>query len=253
MKPENEINAKISRNLRSRLSIALKNNSKRGSAVKDLGCTIDEFKKYLESHFYDSDDGIPMRWDNYGKNGWELDHITPLSSFDLSDPDQFKKACNYKNITPAWRCHNRAKSSMPIGRRPKKIPLIILTGQSGSGKSWVVNRLRDAFQTLEYDRVPKEQHYHYLVEMSHSNSKPIIYDPLRKPMSIYRRYSNLFDTKLIVIVEEPDVVKQRIIGRGGSSISNVDLFYSKFKKLAAKAHFHGTSNEVLSYIKSLHM
>lgn len=252
LKPANEINAKISRNLRSRLSIALKTNQKTGSAVKDLGCSVDELKKYLESQFYESDDGIPMSWNNYGRGGWELDHIKPLSSFDLSNPDQLKLACHYSNLAPAWVSHNRAKSNAPIGRKPRKLPLIILTGQSGSGKSWVCSNLKDIFQILEYDRVPKEQHYHYLVEMSHNSKKPILYDPLRKPLSMYRRYRHLFDAKLIVIVEEPDIVKNRILGRGGKSIDKVETFNIKFKKLAAKSHFSGTSAEVLNYLRSLY-
>lgn len=248
VKPANEVNARIASNLRSRLSIALKNTQKKGSAVRDLGCSVDEFKKYLESSFYESDDGIPMSWGNYGRNGWELDHIVPLSSFDLSDQEQLIKACHYTNLAPAWRNHNRAKSDSPLGRKPRRIPLIILTGQSGVGKSWITNQLSGVCQILEYDKVPKEQHYHYLVEMSHRSKMPIIYDPLRKPMSMYRRYRHLFDTQLLVINEEPDVVKSRILGRGGKSIHNVDHFYDKFKRLATKAHLSGKSNLVLDYI-----
>lgn len=252
LKPANEINAKISRNLRSRLSIALKTNQKTGSAVRDLGCSVDELKKHLESQFYESDEGVPMSWNNYGRGGWELDHIKPLSLFDLSNPEQLKLACHYSNLAPAWVSHNRAKSNAPIGRKPRKLPLIILTGQSGSGKSWVCSNLKDTFQILEYDRVPKEQHYHYLVEMSHNSKRPILYDPLRKPLSMYRRYRHLFDAKLIVIVEEPDTVKNRILGRGGKSIDKVEIFNTKFKKLAAKSHFSGTSTEVLNYLRSLY-
>ena len=40
---------KLAACLRKRLNRALKRNSKRGSAVKDLGCSIEDFKKYIES------------------------------------------------------------------------------------------------------------------------------------------------------------------------------------------------------------
>ena len=246
----NKISSKIAKNLRSRLSIALNNNSKRGSAVGDLGCSIEFLKEYLESRFYNSEDGIPMSWSNYGKNGWELDHIKPLSTFDLTNLEQFKEACNYTNLSPSWRADNRAKSDLPVGRLPKRVPLFIITGQSGVGKSWVTSKLKDMYQIISYDSIPKEQHYHYMVEMSHNDIKPIIYDPLRKALGMYRRYRGLFDTKLIVIIEEPEVVKNRIRSRGGKALENVDKFYKKFKNLATKAHFSGTSVEVLAYMQT---
>lgn len=43
---------KLRKILRARLRLALKNNQKTGSAVKDLGCTVKELKNYLETKFY---------------------------------------------------------------------------------------------------------------------------------------------------------------------------------------------------------
>lgn len=60
MKRLTDINFKIKENLRTRLNMALKNNSKIGSAVKDLGCTIQELKMYLENKFK-----LKMTWDNH--------------------------------------------------------------------------------------------------------------------------------------------------------------------------------------------
>jgi hypothetical protein len=81
-------------NLRNRLRAAIKNNQKKGSAVKDLGCTIDFLKKYLEKKFY-----AGMTWNNYG-TVWEIDHIKALWKFDLEDRKQFLKACHYTNLQP---------------------------------------------------------------------------------------------------------------------------------------------------------
>ena len=47
----NDLNFKIAKNLRSRLSHAVRENRKSGSAIRDLGCTIDFLKQHLESHF----------------------------------------------------------------------------------------------------------------------------------------------------------------------------------------------------------
>ena len=90
--------------LRRRFLLAVKNNQKSGSAVKDLGCSISEFKKYIESKFSPG-----MSWENRGASGWHFDHIKPLCSFDLSDRDQMKVACHYTNIQPMWAIDNLKK------------------------------------------------------------------------------------------------------------------------------------------------
>jgi len=105
-KNKNNIQYKLSCRLRERLRDALNVKHKVGSAVKDLGCTIDELKIYLESKFQSG-----MNWDNYGLYGWHIDHIKPLSSFDLSDRKQFLEACHYTNLQPLWAKDNLAKGS----------------------------------------------------------------------------------------------------------------------------------------------
>jgi hypothetical protein len=55
-----------------------------------------------------------MTWDNYGMYGWHIDHINPLSSFDLSDRNQFLEACHYTNLQPLWAQDNLIKSNKLI-------------------------------------------------------------------------------------------------------------------------------------------
>ena len=107
-----DINFKIACNLRSRLSDALKNNQKSGSAIRDLGCTIEEFKKWKSIDFPRLSVGSKqyMCWNNYGKL-WHIDHIIPLSLFDLTDPVQFKKAVHYSNLQPMWASENLSKGN----------------------------------------------------------------------------------------------------------------------------------------------
>jgi hypothetical protein len=97
---------KMSRRLRKRLWDALNSQGakKNSSAIKDLGCTIGEFKNYLESKFTPG-----MSWDNYGRGGWVLDHIRPLSSFNLSLPEQQMEASRYTNLQPLWEEDNLKK------------------------------------------------------------------------------------------------------------------------------------------------
>ena len=99
-----DVNFKLSKRLRNRLYMALKIGSKSGSAVRDLGCSISQFRLYIENQF---DPG--MLWDNYGE--WHLDHVLPLSSFDLTDRQQFLEACNWLNYQPLWAEDNILKGA----------------------------------------------------------------------------------------------------------------------------------------------
>jgi len=80
---------------------------KYGSAVKDLGCSIEDFCKHIERLWKKG-----MTWENYGNknNQWSLDHIFPLASFDLTNKDQFIKANHYTNLQPLWHIENLKKN-----------------------------------------------------------------------------------------------------------------------------------------------
>lgn len=109
---KDNIKVKLRTNLRNRLYRALKGNCKKGSAVRDLGCSIADLKKWLEQQFYPHPKtGEMMTWDNYGYYGWHIDHIIPLSSFDLTDVVQIKKACHWFNLQPLWAEENLTKSN----------------------------------------------------------------------------------------------------------------------------------------------
>jgi len=108
-KLKTDIHFKLAHYLRSRIRLAIKNNQKSGSAVKDLGCSIPEFKTYLESKWKEG-----MNWDNYGFYGWHIDHIIPLDSFNLQNRKEFLKACHYTNLQPLWAGENLMKSNKTL-------------------------------------------------------------------------------------------------------------------------------------------
>jgi len=68
-------------NLSSRITKLLKSN-KTTSTNQLVGCTIKDFKLWIE-HQFDSN----MSWGNYG-DYWQIDHVIPCNSFDLTDPDE---------------------------------------------------------------------------------------------------------------------------------------------------------------------
>ena len=49
-----------------------------------------------------------MSWDNYGNNGWHIDHIIPLS---LVNKYSIEKLTHYTNLQPLWVIDNRRKSN----------------------------------------------------------------------------------------------------------------------------------------------
>jgi len=101
---------RLASSLRKRLGEALKSQlaGKRKSAVRDLGCSMKFFVKYMESKFLPG-----MSWDNYGKgkNKWNIDHIIPISSFNLVDPIEQAKAVHYTNLQPLWEIDNIKKGN----------------------------------------------------------------------------------------------------------------------------------------------
>lgn len=109
------INFRLACNLRSRIRAAFKNNQKKGSAIKDLGCSIDYLRDYIESKFYSN-----MTWNNWG-TVWELDHKEELWEFDLSDPIQFKQAVHYTNLQPLTIDDHRKKTAIGNIRRFKNV------------------------------------------------------------------------------------------------------------------------------------
>lgn len=99
-----DINYKLSCILRSRLKIALKGKYKGLKSLNTIGCSIEELKKYLESKFQSG-----MSWDNHGD--WHIDHIKPISMFDLTNDKQLRKANHYTNLQPLWAIDNLRKGA----------------------------------------------------------------------------------------------------------------------------------------------
>ncbi len=101
-----DTNFRLSMRLRGRIVDALRSGLKAGSAIDDLGCSIDDLKSYLESKFQKG-----MNWGNWGVSGWHIDHIKPISSFDLTDRSQFVRACHFTNLQPLWSIDNLKKGN----------------------------------------------------------------------------------------------------------------------------------------------
>lgn len=80
--------------------------TKKSRTYEILGCTFEEFKIYLESKFESW-----MDWDNRGlyngelNYGWDIDHITPLSS--ATSEEEIIKLNHHTNLQPLCSHVNR--------------------------------------------------------------------------------------------------------------------------------------------------
>ena len=106
--PEVLLRRKLRNTIGRRVSSALKKyqQKKTDSSLEYLGCSIEELSEHLEKSFT----GI-MSWENHGVFGWHIDHIRPVSSFDLSKEDDVKTCFSYKNLQPLWWEDNLKKGN----------------------------------------------------------------------------------------------------------------------------------------------
>lgn len=97
---------RITKNLRSRIHVALKRGIKSASTMQLLGCTIEQFIKHFESLFKDG-----MNWSRYMNGEIHIDHIKPCASFDLTKEEDQRICFYYKNLQPLWELDNLKKGS----------------------------------------------------------------------------------------------------------------------------------------------
>jgi hypothetical protein len=102
-KYHNDIEYKIKITLRCQLQRVVKgiNTSYYGL----LGCDNEFFMRWIDCRFYGK-----MSWNNYG-TVWEIDHIIPLSQFNLSDENERKICGHWTNLQPLTVHDNRTKNN----------------------------------------------------------------------------------------------------------------------------------------------
>ena len=94
-------------------------NGRNYKTLKNIGCTLPCLIKHFESKWKSG-----MSWENYGSGNakWEVDHIIPLSSFDLKNPTEVEKANHYTNLQALWSFENKRKSDKLEYNLSKSVP-----------------------------------------------------------------------------------------------------------------------------------
>jgi hypothetical protein len=104
---------KLAASLRERLNVVLWRwqIEKRVSAVRDLGCSIQEFEAHIARQFHSG-----MAWENRG-TVWQLDHIEPLAMLKHADRKQALRLVHYTNCQPLLIADHQAKSLQEARQR----------------------------------------------------------------------------------------------------------------------------------------
>lgn len=94
----------IRHRITSRIRDALVNDAKSASSMELLGCSMGDYKAYLQSLFAEG-----MTWEIFLEGCIHIDHKIPCCSFDLTDPAQQKACFHYTNTQPMWKIENHKK------------------------------------------------------------------------------------------------------------------------------------------------
>ncbi|MEK6881343.1 MAG: hypothetical protein AABY22_17100 [Nanoarchaeota archaeon] len=108
-----DISFRIASNLRRRVNEMVRTYKKSNRIYKKvnrtlelLGCSIEEFRLYLQSLFQPG-----MTWENYGLHSWHIDHIIPCDKFNLTEEEDQRKCFHYSNMQPLWAIDNIRKGN----------------------------------------------------------------------------------------------------------------------------------------------
>jgi hypothetical protein len=94
---------KFLKNQRRRIQLALDNKQKK--TIEYLGCNADDFYKWMcyctNNEYSIEEHGII----------WHIDHVIPISRFDLNNEGHQLLAFNWRNTTPLYATHNLRKNN----------------------------------------------------------------------------------------------------------------------------------------------
>ena len=100
-------NEKFKRYIRTRIYNCLKNHNKTKHSIDYLGCTTLEYSNYIFNY------NPNYNLDNYG-NTWHIDHVIPISKFDLNNHEEQLVAFNWRNTMPLSSRENLSKNNKII-------------------------------------------------------------------------------------------------------------------------------------------
>jgi hypothetical protein len=124
--------------------------------------------------------------------------------------------------------------------------VIVVTGAPGSGKTWLMRQLTGAY-LIETDAVGRSQ-LHKALAIASQQPLPIVMDVTVRALTLRRQF-NRVEFKMAVITEALNVVRDRIVARGGEFTPTVARRVRRAFRLARQADFSGTAADVLAWVQ----
>ena len=107
-KRRENLSYRLHNNFSRRMRETINNSKDYQSWVSLVDYNLEKLKQHLETQFKDG-----MSWGNYGigEDKWNIDHILPISHFDIDSYDcqDFKNCWALDNLQPLWHIENMAK------------------------------------------------------------------------------------------------------------------------------------------------
>lgn len=100
-----DLDYNITKKMRSRFYKATHNKNRSASVLEIAGCSLFDFKKHFESLFTEG-----MTWELFYQGKIHMDHIIPLSAFDMKNSLHQRASFHWSNLQPLWRKPNLEKS-----------------------------------------------------------------------------------------------------------------------------------------------
>ena len=116
---------RIKKILRTRFYKTIKSGKCSYSMLTYLGTSVEEFRKWIEYQIQ----GTHFTWENYGTM-WDIDHVTPCSSFDLTLEEERFKCYNWSNMRPLSKHDNYVKSNKILKKHISNHMQVVATYKS---------------------------------------------------------------------------------------------------------------------------
>jgi hypothetical protein len=145
------------------------------------------------------------------------------------------------------QCWVLAKDKKQYITKVIKEPQIVylISGPSGSGKSYVAKQLH--YPVVYWDACKTSEDF--VNQILHAGPLVFAEIPVFVSTHVKLLISHGLIVKLICITETVNTIRERLEGRGGSLTESTVNRIARFQKLANKAAFFGTSEEVINYLK----
>lgn len=142
----------------------------------------------------------------------------------------------YKSTCKACRCRVRPRT------------ITLLGGQSGVGKTTLTAKLTHKFTVISKDTLKDRD----LIELINNTSGNILYEtPVMISTTVKLLRNAGFTVRLVLLIEDIDVIKTRLTARGSTRLDNVEKRHKRLARIAelATPDFVGNFDECFNYLK----